>query len=106
MADDPGPTLDDATLTDHERFNRADWNAYSDEYQAKHGADLAAQDGYAWGTWQVPETELQVLGRCRAARTSSSSDAVRRSGPSASRGAVRARSGWTCPTASSSTPDG
>ena len=62
MADDRGPTLDDATLTDHERFNRADWNAYSDEYQAKHGADLAAQDGYAWGTWQIPETELQVLG--------------------------------------------
>ncbi len=65
MTDPGGPPLDDATLTDHERFNRADWNAYSDEYQARHGADLAEHDGYAWGTWQIPEAELQVLGDVR-----------------------------------------
>jgi SAM-dependent methyltransferase len=38
------------------------WDDYSDEYQAKHGDDLAASGGYAWGTTQIPESELRVLG--------------------------------------------
>jgi SAM-dependent methyltransferase len=42
--------------------NRAMWDDYSDEYQAKHGQDLAASGGYAWGTTQIPESELRVLG--------------------------------------------
>jgi SAM-dependent methyltransferase len=49
-------------LTEHEARNRASWDAYSDEYQAKHGGQLAASGGLAWGTAQIPESELQVLG--------------------------------------------
>jgi SAM-dependent methyltransferase len=57
MSSDTGPTL-----TEHEARNRAMWDDYSDEYQAKHGDDLAASGGYAWGTTQIPESELRVLG--------------------------------------------
>jgi SAM-dependent methyltransferase len=49
-------------LTDHEVQNRASWNADSDEYQARHGEQLASSTGLAWGTYQVPESELRVLG--------------------------------------------
>jgi SAM-dependent methyltransferase len=52
----------DATLTDHARRNRAAWNAWSGEYQQEHGPTLAASGGMAWGTWQIPESELHVLG--------------------------------------------
>jgi SAM-dependent methyltransferase len=51
----PAPTEDEAR-------NRAMWDDYSDEYQAKHGDELAASGGYAWGTTQIPESELRVLG--------------------------------------------
>ncbi len=49
-------------LTEHATRNRAMWDAYSDEYQATHGAQLAESGGMAWGTAQIPETELHVLG--------------------------------------------
>jgi SAM-dependent methyltransferase len=49
-------------LTEHAAHNRASWDAYSDEYQALHGGQLADSGGLAWGTTQIPETELQVLG--------------------------------------------
>jgi SAM-dependent methyltransferase len=49
-------------LTAHAARNRASWDAFSDEYQAKHGGQLAASGGLAWGTAQIPEAELQVLG--------------------------------------------
>jgi SAM-dependent methyltransferase len=39
--------------------NRAHWDTVSDQYQAAHGAFIAEP---AWGIWQVPEDELQVLG--------------------------------------------
>ena len=42
--------------------NRSKWDAQSDEYQAKHGPQLAASGGMAWGVWQLPEAELHVLG--------------------------------------------
>jgi SAM-dependent methyltransferase len=58
MSNDPGGLR----LTPHEAHNRAMWDAYSDEYQAKHGAQLAASGGLAWGTSQIPEAEFQVLG--------------------------------------------
>jgi len=51
----PGPTPDAAR-------NRASWDAFSDEYQKKHGATLAEAGGLAWGTSRVPESELRVLG--------------------------------------------
>ena len=51
-----------SALTDHERRNQASWNADSDAYQERHGAQLAASTGLAWGTWQIPEAELRILG--------------------------------------------
>lgn len=45
----------------HEVLNRAFWNAQSGEYQALHGPQLAVH-GAAWGTWQIPEDELRILG--------------------------------------------
>jgi SAM-dependent methyltransferase len=49
-------------LTDHAARNRAAWDAYSDEYQERHGDQLAEGGGAAWGTAQIPESELHVLG--------------------------------------------
>ena len=49
-------------LTEHAARNRASWDAYSDEYQARHGDQLAGSGGLAWGTTQIPESELRVLG--------------------------------------------
>jgi hypothetical protein len=48
----------DAGLSEHARRN---WNADADPYQARHGQQLAG-DGKAWGTWDLPESELHVLG--------------------------------------------
>jgi SAM-dependent methyltransferase len=47
---------------DHEIANREMWDGYSDTYQELHGAQLAGSGGAAWGTNQIPEDELQVLG--------------------------------------------
>lgn len=44
---------------DQVEANRAAWNAGADEYQRNHGRFLR---GDAWGTWQIPETELGLLG--------------------------------------------
>lgn len=41
--------------------NRAAWDASSDDYQAEHYAQLAAQPE-AWGIWSLPERELQLIG--------------------------------------------
>jgi SAM-dependent methyltransferase len=49
-------------LTEHAAHNRASWDAYSDEYQALHGGQLADSGGMAWGTSQIPESELRILG--------------------------------------------
>lgn len=49
-------------LSDHERQNRDAWNADADDYQARHGVQLEASSGLAWGTTQIPEAELNVLG--------------------------------------------
>jgi SAM-dependent methyltransferase len=45
--------------------NERAWNGQSDEYQTKHGPQLEASGGAAWGVWQIPEAELQVLGDVR-----------------------------------------
>jgi SAM-dependent methyltransferase len=39
--------------------NRDYWDGWSDEYQRRHADTLR---GAAWGTWQIPEAELGVLG--------------------------------------------
>jgi SAM-dependent methyltransferase len=59
MTDDP-PDLPD--LTSHAAHNQASWDAFSDEYQERHASQLAESGGAAWGTAQVPESELRVLG--------------------------------------------
>jgi SAM-dependent methyltransferase len=53
------------SLSPHAAFNRGAWNDYADAYQAKHGPQLAGSRGLAWGTWQIPEAELGVLGDVR-----------------------------------------
>jgi hypothetical protein len=45
--------------SEHARRNGAAWNA--DDDQAPHSQQLAS-DGKAWGTWDLLERELQVLG--------------------------------------------
>jgi SAM-dependent methyltransferase len=47
------------TWSEHADANRAAWNAGADEYQRKHGRFLR---GAAWGTWQISEAELGLLG--------------------------------------------
>jgi SAM-dependent methyltransferase len=54
--------MDIAGLTEHAVRNRAGWNAESDAYQARSGPQLEASGGMAWGVWQIPESELHVLG--------------------------------------------
>lgn len=49
-------------LTDHAEANRAAWDDIADGYQRDHGGQLDAAGGAAWGVWQVPESELEVLG--------------------------------------------
>jgi SAM-dependent methyltransferase len=49
-------------LTADAARNRAAWDAFSDEYQAKHAETLAADGGLHWGSSRVLESELHVLG--------------------------------------------
>jgi SAM-dependent methyltransferase len=51
-------------VTDHERQNRAFWDADADDYQAEHAPDLDAEPR-GWGVWRIPESELGVLGDVR-----------------------------------------
>jgi SAM-dependent methyltransferase len=60
-SDPPQVAPPDAGLSGHAQRNRAAWNADADHYQARHGRQLAG-GGKAWGTWGLPESELQVLG--------------------------------------------
>ncbi len=54
--------MNDTPLTPHARHNREMWDRDSDAYQESHGPQLRKAGGTAWGVWQVPESELQVLG--------------------------------------------
>jgi SAM-dependent methyltransferase len=54
--------MTDQFLSSHATRNRDLWDQRADEYQAHHGPQLAAAGGAAWGVWQLPESELQVLG--------------------------------------------
>jgi SAM-dependent methyltransferase len=49
-------------LTPDAARNRASWDAFSDEYQARHAEALAEAGGLVWGTSRVPESVLRVLG--------------------------------------------
>jgi SAM-dependent methyltransferase len=59
------PSVSRGELTEHADRNRESWNADADDYQARHAAMLEASGGMAWGVWQIPEAELQVLGEVR-----------------------------------------
>jgi SAM-dependent methyltransferase len=48
-------------LTEHARRNRAFWDATGDEYQRRH-ADFIRRPEPRWGIWQLPESELRILG--------------------------------------------
>jgi SAM-dependent methyltransferase len=56
---------DEPQLSAHAAHNRKMWDADSRDYQSKHGPQLAAAGGTAWGVWQLPESELRVLGDVR-----------------------------------------
>ncbi len=43
------------------RANRADWDAYADEYQATHG-EFLGDAGFLWGPEGVREDQVHVLG--------------------------------------------
>ena len=47
------------------RRNERLWDERANQYQAMHGAQLAAKGGLAWGVWQLPESQLQILGEVR-----------------------------------------
>lgn len=57
--------IDDVLLTPHALRNRKAWNDTADTYQERNGAWLTAGGGLAWGVWQIPESELNVLGDVR-----------------------------------------
>ena len=57
--------LPPGSLTDHAERNRQSWNATADAYQDQHGTFLELSGGPAWGVWQIPEADLQVLGDVR-----------------------------------------
>jgi SAM-dependent methyltransferase len=47
------------TSSDHERRNREFWDADADDYQAAHSPRL---DAATWGVWELPESEVGVVG--------------------------------------------
>ena len=50
-----------ARPSDQALTNRAYWDRTSDDYQARH-REFIGQAEPRWGVWQIPESELQVLG--------------------------------------------
>src|SRR4029453_10084779 len=48
------------SLSDFEQ-NRAFWDRHSDEYQETHREHIGRPEP-RWGMWQLPESELQILG--------------------------------------------
>jgi SAM-dependent methyltransferase len=46
---------------EHERHNRAFWDADADDYQAAHG-DALSSVPRAWGVWRVPDADVDALG--------------------------------------------
>jgi SAM-dependent methyltransferase len=48
-------------MTSSSDVNRAFWDRQSDEYQERH-REFIGQPEPRWGMWQIPESELQVLG--------------------------------------------
>jgi SAM-dependent methyltransferase len=53
---------DPSSLREHERRNQAEWDDDAGAYQARHAGQLDTHAGLAWGVYQIPEAELQILG--------------------------------------------
>ena len=79
-------------LRPHEEQNRRSWDAYSDEYQGRHGEQLTPTGDLSWGTYDIPETELRILG-----------DVADKDILEFGFGSAPDRSASTCPSVSSST---
>jgi SAM-dependent methyltransferase len=52
--------MSSSELSPDEAANQRWWDAQAGAYMERSGAFIAA--GLAWGVWQIPEAELQVLG--------------------------------------------
>ena len=52
--------MSSSDLSPDEAANQRWWDAQAGTYMERSGAFIAA--GLAWGVWQIPEAELQVLG--------------------------------------------
>jgi SAM-dependent methyltransferase len=50
-----------AGLSEHARRNREFWDARADEYQREHAEHIGRPEP-RWGMWQLPESELGILG--------------------------------------------
>jgi SAM-dependent methyltransferase len=50
-------------LTEHARRNQAHWDADAADYQRRNAVHIDRLDDPAWGVWQIPEAQLQVLGK-------------------------------------------
>jgi SAM-dependent methyltransferase len=57
--------VSEPSLTSHAELNRRIWDEQSSDYQERHGGQLEASGGAAWGVWQIPEAELKVLGEVK-----------------------------------------
>ena len=84
--------------------NRADWDAYADEYQSTHGEYLG-DAGFLWGPEGVREDDLGALGDVPA-RTCSRSAAAQGSARAGCAAAAAGRSASTSPTGSCNTAGG
>jgi ubiquinone/menaquinone biosynthesis C-methylase UbiE len=62
MPDGVHPVRRTVSEAESRRANRADWDAYADEYQATHGTFLR-DVGFVWGPEGMQEADLQVLGK-------------------------------------------
>ncbi len=54
---------------DDVRVNLVSWEADSAEYQARNASQLNHWDGVVWGTWAVPEDQINALGNVTGLRT-------------------------------------
>jgi len=57
----PEESTKPAKLRDYVVRNRASWTAANGQYTAGKARESWAQERIAWGVWQVPEDEVQVL---------------------------------------------
>jgi SAM-dependent methyltransferase len=63
------PTTEGSPMSREDvRTNLSHWEAHSEEYQRANSPQLNRWDRLGWGTWDVPEDEVHVLGDVRGVR--------------------------------------